>query len=77
MSYEYSVIGGAGFIGSHITEALLQEKKSVTVIDNFCSGTIGHLKNYVSDSNLRIMELNVEDTTKLCSAIKGSRVIIH
>ena len=77
MSYEYSVIGGAGFIGSHITEALLQEKKSVTVIDNFCSGTIGHLKNYVSDSNLRIMELNVVDTTKLCSAIKGSRVIIH
>ena len=77
MSYEYSIIGGAGFIGSHITEALLLEKKSVTVIDNFCSGTIGHLENYISNSNLRIKELNVEDTKKLCGAVKGSRVIIH
>jgi UDP-glucose 4-epimerase len=77
MSSEYSLIGGAGFIGSHITEALLLEKKSVTVIDNFCSGTIGHLKNYLSNSSLRIMELNVENTNKLCDAVKGSRVIIH
>jgi len=77
MSQEYAVIGGAGFIGSHISEALIKNGKTVTVIDNFCSGTIRHLDKFNKNSNLQIKELDVEDTAKLCEAIKGSRVVIH
>ena len=77
MSQEFAVIGGAGFIGSHISEALIKNGKTVTVIANVCSGKIRHLDKLIKNSNLQIRELYVEDTAKLCEAIKGSRVVIH
>ena len=44
------ITGGAGFVGSHLAEALLDRKASVTVIDNLSTGSmnnINHLKKYV------------------------------
>jgi UDP-glucose 4-epimerase len=77
MTSEYSVIGGAGFIGSHFVESLLHSGKTVTVVDNFCSGTIEHLGKLIVNSNLKIVECDVEDTSKLIKAITNSRVVIH
>jgi dTDP-glucose 4,6-dehydratase len=42
------VTGGAGFIGSHLCDALLAEGNSVVAVDNFCTGrpsNIAHLRN--------------------------------
>lgn len=41
---KYAVIGGAGFIGSYVTEILLEDGNTVMVFDNFSSGTKWHLK---------------------------------
>ena len=38
------VIGGAGFIGSHLVERLVKKKYKVTVIDNLSTGDIKNLK---------------------------------
>jgi len=77
MASEYSVIGGAGFIGSHFVESLLQSGKTVSVIDNFCSGSLTLLGKSVNDSNLKIFECPVENTSDLICAIRDSRVVIH
>jgi len=53
------VTGGAGFIGSHLTELLLEKGHSVLVLDNFISGrpeNLAHLKN---NPNLKLVQLDV------------------
>tara|TARA_B100000989_G_scaffold297706_1_gene284394 strand:- start:1089 stop:2069 length:981 start_codon:yes stop_codon:yes gene_type:complete len=45
MSKNYLVTGGAGFIGSHIVDLLLEKKNKVYVIDNFSTGKKINLKN--------------------------------
>jgi UDP-glucose 4-epimerase len=77
MPQEYSIIGGAGFIGSHFVEALLSHGKTISVIDNFCSGSLQLLGKSATHSNVQIHEINVEDTKALATAMKGSRVAIH
>ena len=51
------VIGGAGFIGSHVVDELLKEDVSqVTVYDNFARGSRDNLESSIRDSRVRVFE---------------------
>jgi UDP-glucose 4-epimerase len=52
----FIITGGAGFIGSHVTEQLLQEGHYVTVVDNL---TTGNLKNLPEHPSLMIKQQNI------------------
>jgi UDP-glucose 4-epimerase len=54
----FVVTGGAGFIGSHLTEHLLQEGHNVTVVDNLKTGK---LKNLPEHSRLELLLKNILD----------------
>lgn len=54
----FIVTGGAGFIGSHLTEQLLTEGHSVTVVDNL---TTGSLKNLPEHPRLQLLTKNILD----------------
>ncbi|PKL47172.1 MAG: NAD-dependent dehydratase [Candidatus Riflebacteria bacterium HGW-Riflebacteria-2] len=63
------VTGGAGFIGSHLTEALLSLGHKVVVIDNFITGSRKNLEHLGSSENLHIVEHDITKPIFLAETI--------
>lgn len=59
------VAGGAGFIGSHLIDALLNENHTVICIDNFFIGTKENIKHLSNNKNFVFYEQNLCDLEKL------------
>jgi UDP-glucuronate decarboxylase len=53
------ITGGAGFLGSHLTEKLLKEGHDVLVVDNFFTGTKQNLAHLLGNPNLEVMRHDV------------------
>ena len=53
------ITGGAGFLGSHLTEKLLKAGNEVLVADNFFTGTKQNLVHLLSNPNLEVMRHDV------------------
>jgi UDP-glucuronate decarboxylase len=53
------ITGGAGFLGSHLTERLLKDGNEVLVVDNFFTGTKQNLTHLLSNTNLEVMRHDV------------------
>src|SRR5208283_1880775 len=76
----YLVTGGAGFIGSHIVRALLEQGAAVRVLDNFSSGKRENLEGLGSPKNgsrFEIVEGDVRDATFVAKAVRDVEVIFH
>lgn len=56
------VAGGAGFIGSHLCDALISRGDDVTVIDNLCTGRLANIEHLVTNERFGFFELDVVDT---------------
>ncbi|MFC1841857.1 NAD-dependent epimerase/dehydratase family protein [Candidatus Dependentiae bacterium] len=69
------VTGGAGFIGSHITEKLVQLGARVTVIDDLSSGNRENLKNVKND--ITFVCKSIVDIENCLEATKGQAIIFH
>lgn len=69
------ITGGAGFIGSHIVEKLLENSYNVIIIDNLSSGSIENIPN--SDT-LKFYQLNIEkDDLELVFQKEAPDYVIH
>ncbi len=71
------VTGGAGFIGSHLVERLLEQGHTVTVYDNFVTGRRGRLENVLSHSRFTLIEGDILDLPRLSEAMRGAAVVWH
>lgn len=77
---KYLVTGGAGFIGSHIVQTLLENGQSVRVLDNFSTGKRENLEMLTSrfgGSKLEILEGDIRDASCVADAVRGVEVIFH
>lgn len=71
------VTGGAGFIGSHLTELLLSQGHTVVVLDNLSTGQQSNLDNVKHNSRLEIRNGSITDPVALSGAVHGVDAIYH
>jgi UDP-glucose 4-epimerase len=71
------VTGGAGFIGSHLVEALLAAGQRVIVLDDFSTGSADNLRAVRANPRLRIVEGSVADETCLRELLVGADIVYH
>jgi len=71
------VTGGAGFIGSHLTERLLADGHTVTVVDDLSTGSLANLEAVASDPRLRLLEAKVSHCAELQGLMGAVDVIFH
>lgn len=71
------VTGGAGFIGSHLVDRLLQDRHSVTVIDNFSTGRPENLAHQRDNKNLAIIKEDISDREKIIPHFKNIEAVFH
>ena len=80
MNREFDLVtGGAGFIGSHLAEGLLERGRRIIVLDNFSSGKIENIKGLVNrfKGKIELVEGDIRDQS-LCAGLAGrSEVIYH
>ena len=75
----YFMVGGAGFIGSHFTDALLASPKTrrVTIFDNFSSGRELHYEAHRGDARLSIIRSDASDVNALTATMDGHDWVFH
>jgi UDP-glucose 4-epimerase len=67
------VTGGAGFIGSHLVDALLEAGRKVRVLDDFSTG----LRENLAGRDVEIVEGSLIDPEAVRRAVDGVRVVFH
>jgi len=73
------VVGGSGFIGSHITKRFLEEHYEVRVsaTDISKKEKYQHLKSLPNAEHLEVKQLNVEDIKELKAFVKDCEIVVH
>lgn len=71
------VTGGAGFIGSHMTDELLRNGWSVCVLDDFSGGSRSAVGPHLDNKDFSLIEGNIESRSVLREALRGADAVFH
>jgi UDP-glucose 4-epimerase len=71
------VTGGAGFIGSHLTEALLARGDAVTVVDDESTGRAANLAAVAGHANLTLVRGSIADADLVRRLLDGASEVYH
>ena len=72
------IAGGAGFIGSHMTDEILASgEHHVTVFDNFSSGQTWHLQQHEGNPRFNIVRGNLRELAAISAAMSGIERVYH
>ena len=73
----YLVTGGAGFIGSHICDALIQRGDSVVVLDDLSTGNKKNIELLISNPAFKLVKGSILDTSAVESTVKSVDHVLH
>ena len=74
---EILVTGGAGFIGSHIVDRLINEGIKVRALDNFSTGEKNNLTQHKNNQTFQLIKGDIRNTKQVKKAVKGVDAVIH
>ena len=72
---KFIVTGGAGFIGSHLTEKLVNNNHDVTVIDNFSIGKKKNLKNIIK--KIKLVKADIRNFKQIEKLFRNVDCVFH
>jgi UDP-glucose 4-epimerase len=73
----FLVTGGAGFVGSHLCEALLAKGHHVTALDNLSTGSVDNVQQLGDEAGFDLFVGDIEDERLIESLVAESDVVIH
>jgi UDP-glucose 4-epimerase len=71
------VTGGAGFIGSHLVDRLMQMGFHVKVVDNLSGGRLENIEAWRNDSSFEFIQGDLKDTETAEKVVQGVDVVFH
>jgi nucleoside-diphosphate-sugar epimerase len=71
------ITGGAGFIGSHLAEALLARGEEVIILDDLSTGSVENLRHFRTNPSLHCFFESVMDRRLLAELVDESDVVFH
>jgi UDP-glucose 4-epimerase len=73
----FLITGGAGFIGSHLAERLLERGDTVVLLDNLSTGSMENIRHLKSSERMSYHLDNIENRQLLAELVDDADVIIH
>lgn len=71
------ITGGAGFIGSHLIDELLDRGHQVTCIDDLSAGSLANVHHHLSNPRFRFLKFDIEEVPHLLDAGRDCDVVVH
>jgi UDP-glucose 4-epimerase len=71
------VTGGAGFIGSHITEELVKRGYKVTIFDNLSTGKLSNIESSLNGKDVELVKGSIVDLPLLRKVFSGADYVFH
>jgi UDP-glucose 4-epimerase len=73
----YLVTGGAGFIGSNLSHALVDRGDTVRILDNFATGRPENLAELVDHKRVELLRGDLTDAATVARAVEGVDYVLH
>jgi UDP-glucose 4-epimerase len=71
------VTGGAGFIGSHVVDRLVNSDYDVRVIDNLSTGRLSNIENHIDSGRVDFVKGDIRDAQLVKNCVRNVSAVVH